>query len=181
MEFPDLQVMLNPVMTKPEEFEVAQELVAALLNFNKHEGLENLDALDRFAVAKHLENVAKFVKEALSQEALQEVTHLIKNSAMCEKTGAPIVVNKQFEHHGNLWTYVVKEQYSTLGDQYLPDGTRDPSSVSYRSCELAQEKLKNDSKALTAQMAGLRERILNDHPKMTPSDVSASLALKETK
>lgn len=179
LNFPDLQVMLNPNMTKSEEFEVAQELVAALDNFKKLKGFEELDALDLFAVAKHFTNVGKMLTETLSQAALQKVTQLIDNRAMCEKTGAPIVANKQFEHHGNLWTYVVKEQYDKLGDQFLPDGTRDPNSVSYHSCEMAQEKLKSDSKSLTAQMTVLRDRILLDHPKMVPSEVSVSLALKE--
>lgn len=180
MEFPDLQVMLNPVMTKSEEFEVAQELVAALLNFNKQKGLEDLNALDRFAVARHLENVAKFVKEALSQEALALTKTLIEDHHK-DDNGEIISVSKQFPYKGNTWIYVIKEEYMQLGEQFLPDGNRDPNSISFHSCEMAQLKLKEDSKALTKQMEGLRARILNDHPRLLPTNVFASLTLKEVK
>ena len=180
MEFPDLQVMLNPVMTKSEEFEVAQELVAALLNFNKQKGLEDLNALDRFAVAKHLENVAKFVKDALSQEALALTKTLIEDHHKDDK-GEIISVSKQFPYKGNTWIYVIKEEYMQLGEQFLPDGKKDPLSASYKNCELAQLKLKEESKSITAQMAGLRVRILNEHPRLLPTNVSASLTLKEVK
>ena len=180
MEFPDLQVMLNPVMTKSEEFEVAQELVAALLNFNKLKGLEDLNALDRFAVAKHLENVAKFVKEALSQDALA-LTKTLIDKHIKDDNGEVITMGKEFFYKGNYWNYVITEEYTQLGEQFLPDGNRDPNSISYHSCEMAQLKLKEESKAITKQMEGLRARILNDHPRLLPTNITVSLRLKEVK
>lgn len=163
-----------PVMTKSQEFEVAQAIVSNLSSFL------TLEALDRFAMAKHLENIAKNVKDLLSQEALAATKHLIDNHVTDDK-GEPIVMSKQFTYKGNNWIYAVKEEYNQLGEQFLSDGTRDPNSVSYHSCEMAQLKLKEDSKALTAQMVGLRARILNDHPRLLPSNISVSLTLKESK
>lgn len=165
---------LEPVMTKSQEFEVAQAIVSNLSSFL------TLEALDRFAMAKHLENIAKNVKDLLSQEALAATKHLIDNHVTDDK-GEPIVMSKQFTYKGNNWIYTIKEEYNQLGEQFLSDGTRDPNSVSYHSCEMAQLKLKEDSKALTAQMMGLRARILNDHPRLLPTNISASLTLKESK
>ena len=165
---------IEPVMTKSQEFEVAQAIVNSFNSFPEFE------ALDRFAMAKHLENVAKNVKDLLSQEALAATKHLIDNHEKDDR-GEPIALNKQFPYKGNNWIYVVKEEYNQLGEQYLPDGARDPFSTSYKNCELAQLKLKEDSKALTKQMEGLRARILNDHPRLLPTNISVSLTLKEAK
>ena len=165
---------LEPVMTKSQEFEVAQAIVREMSSFL------TFDRLDRFAVARHLENVAKFVKEALTQEALALTKTLIEDHHKDDK-GEIISVSKQFPYKGNTWIYVIKEEYMQLGEQFLTDGSRDPNSVSYHSCEMAQLKLKEDSKALTKQMEGLRARILNDHPRLLPTNVFASLTLKEVK
>ena len=167
-------VQTMPVMTKSQEFEVAQAIVREFCSF------VTLEALDRFALAKHLENIAKNVKDLLSQEALAATKFLIENHTP-DDNGQLVAMNKQFTYKGNNWIYVVKEEYNQLGEQFLSDGTRDPNSVSYHSCEMAQLKLKEDSKALTAQMNGLRARILNDHPRLLPSNISVSLTLKESK
>lgn len=167
-------VMLRPVMTKGQEFEQAEAIVKQIAFFTE------LDSLERFAMAKHLENIAKAVRESLSQDALALTTKLIDNRVHDDK-GEPIVVNKQFTHRGNDWCYIIKEEYTQLGDQFLSDGTRDPNSVTFRTCELSQSKLKEQTKALTAQMAGLRTRILTDHPLLKPTDISVSLTLKEAK
>lgn len=163
---------LEPVMTKSQEFEVAQAIVSNLSSFL------TLEALDRFAMARHLENIAKNVKDILSQEALAATKSLIENHTP-DDNGQLVAMNKQFTYKGNNWIYVVKEEYDQLGEQFLSDGTRDANSVSYHSCEMAQLKLKEESKALTAQMMGLRARILNDHPRLLPSNISVSLTLKE--
>ena len=162
---------LEPVMTKSQEFEVAQAIVREFCSFL------TLEALDRFAMARHLMNIAENVKNLLSQEALAATKHLIDNHEKDDR-GEPIVLNKQFTYKGNNWIYVVKEEYNQLGEQFLPDGKKDPLSASYKNCELAQLKLKEESKAITAQMAGLRVRILNDHPRLLPSNISVSLSLK---
>ena len=163
---------IEPVMTKSQEFEVAQAIV--------NEIHSHFVALDCFAVARHLENVAKFAKDLLSNEALAETRNLIEKHTP-DDNGQLIAMNKQFTYNGNTWIYVIKEEYEQLGEQFLSDGSRDPNSVSYHSCEMAQLKLKEDSKALTKQMEGLRARILNDHPRLLPTNIFASITLKEVK
>lgn len=165
---------LEPVMTKSQEFEVAQAIVREFSSF------VTLEALDRFALARHLMNIAENVKNILSNEALAATRNLIENHTP-DDNGQLVAMNKQFTYKGNNWIYVVKEEYMQLGEQFLPDGNRDPNSVSYHSCEMAQLKLKEESKAITAQMAGLRVRILNDHPRLLPTNIFASLTLKESK
>ena len=167
-------VQMMPVMTKSQEFEVAQAIVREFCSF------VTLEALDRFALAKHLENIANNVKNLLSQEALAATKCLIENHTP-DDNGQLIAMNKQFTYKGNNWNYVIVEEYDQLGNQLLPDGTRDPNSVSYHSCEMAQLKLKEDSKALTAQMNGLQVRILNNHPRILPAKISVSLRLMESK
>lgn len=167
-------VTLEPVMTKSQEFEVALAIVREFNSF------VTLEALDRFALVRHLMNIAENAKNILSSEALAATSKLIENHDK-DDNGQLIAMNKQFPYKGNNWIYVVKEEYMQLGEQFLPDGNRDPNSVSYHSCEMAQLKLKEESKAITAQMAGLRARILNDHPRLLPTNVFASLTLKESK
>ena len=162
---------LEPVMTKSQEFEVAQAIVREFSSFL------TLEALDRFALARHLMNISENVKNLLSQEALAATKSLIENHTP-DDNGQLVAMNKQFTYKGNNWIYVVKEEYDQLGEQFLSDGTRDPNSISYHSCEMAQLKLKEESKAITAQMAGLRVRILNDHPRLLPTNISVSLSLK---
>ncbi len=162
---------VEPVMTKSQEFEVAQAIVREMSSFL------TLEALDRFAMARHLMNISENVKNLLSQEALAATKSLIENHTP-DDNDQLIAMNKQFTYKGNNWIYVVKEEYDQLGEQCLSDGTRDPNSVTYHSCEMAQLKLKEDSKALTAQMNGLQVRILNDHPRLLPTNISVSLTLK---
>lgn len=163
-----------PAMTKSQEFEVAQAIINNLNTF------PTLEALDRFAIAKHIENIGKFVREALSQEALAATKTLI-DKHIKDDNGEVITTGKEFFYKGNHWNYIVTEEYTQLGEQFLPDGNRDPNSISYHSCEMAQLKLKEESKAITKQMEGLRARILNDHPRLLPTNITVGLRLKEVK
>ncbi len=174
---------LYPIMTAQEEQQVAQQFVEDY-QLAKGEPFTDdpednrvITSLDLLSMAKHLCNIAKLASDMMTQEALQLTNTLIDNHAS-DDNGEPIAVNKQFVFHGNKWMYQVKETYNRLGSQRLPDGTIDPNSCTYHSLEVQQEQMRKDSKALTAQMAGLKERILNDHPKLQPTDVSVSLALK---
>ena len=159
------------VMPKQEEQQLAQKWVDM---FNAQEGF---DALDRLALGKHLAAVGKLVADMLTQAALLQTNKLIKDKTPCEKTGEPIQVAKKFVFHGNEWLYQIKETYNQLGQLKNPDGSRDPNSITYHSLEVRQEQMKTDSKALTAQMTGLKARLLNDHPKIVPCEIAVSLAL----
>ena len=174
---------LYPTMTPQEEQQVAQQFVehyklAIGDPFSDDEyDQRSIAPLDLLAMAKHLENIGKLAYEMLLNDALREVKKMIDHNTMDDK-GEIITANKQFVWHENKWLYNLLYKYNQLGNQRLSDGSFDPNSQTYHSLEVQQEQMKKDSKALTAQMAGLKERILNDPPQLKPTDIVVSLALK---
>ena len=174
---------LYPTMTPQEEQQVAHQFVddyqlARGEMFSDDEAEERIVTdLDILAMAKHLQNIAKLAADMLSNDALRQVNKYIEGNYFDDKNN-PIAANKQFEYHGNKWMLQIKENYTQLGYVRNADGALDPNSQTYRTLEAQQEQMKNDSKALTAQMTGLKARILNDHPKLQPTEILVSLALK---
>ena len=174
---------LYPTMTPQEEQQVAQQFVEhynlALGEFltQDDQSDDRVTPLDNLAMAKHLCNIAKLAADMLTNDALRDVNRCIEKHAL-DDNGVIVEANKEFVFHGNKWMYQIKETYNQLGNQRLSDGSFDPNSQTYHSLEVQQEQMRKDSKALTAQMVGLKERILNDHPQLKPTDIVVSLALK---
>lgn len=174
---------LYPTMTAQEEQQVAQQIVEKLqlahgepLTDDENEE-RGITALDILAMAKHLQNIAKLAADMLSNEALRQANNMIEGNYLDDKSN-PIAANKQFEFHGNKWMLQIKENYTQLGYLRNGDGSLDPNSVTYRSLEAQQAEMSKQTKALTAQMAGLKARLLSDHPKLQPTEILVSLALK---
>ena len=178
-----IQGNLYPTMTAQEEQQAAQQIVEKLQlahgePFTDDENEERgITALDILAMAKHLQNIAKLAADMLSNEALRQANNMIEGNYLDDKSN-PIAANKQFEFHGNKWMLQIKENYTQLGYLRNGDGSLDPNSVTYRSLEAQQEQMRNETKALTAQMTGLKARLLSDHPKLQPTEIVVSLALK---
>ncbi len=174
-------------MTAQEEQQVAQQFVEerrasagerfAVLAADGSETEGSVTALDILAMAKHLQNIAKLAADMLTNDALRQTKTLIDGNLLDDK-GNVIAANKQFEFHGNKWMLQIKENYTQLGYLRNGDGSLDPNSVTYRSLEAQQEQMRNETKALTAQMTGLKARLLSDHPKLQPTEIVVSLALK---